>query len=540
MMNKYGYFKYLDLAVGAKDTAVYSINAELQTGSNLEDLRIGVQPYEYASFEQNAYLTSEPKKIYNFQQGLGLLTSIISDERGNFENPLELVANFPAYHSMTGIAIHSRNIILNIEIIAYRDDIEVARGVFSALQNQQFYNIPIDLANKIVFVIRKINEPHHFFGIYNIEYGRTRTFDDVNSIEAEISSCFSVRGDKLEYDTLDLVVINPEKENYLFQRKQPLEFIKGENAQSAFYVDNGTENQNNTVRVVAYDFVSNLEEEFLGGIYTNYPFNDLLRDIIGTSGIEYETENTNDIVLSGYLPIQSRRKSLQDILIGSNIRCYKGKKVVFKPISTTLQEVTFNRSNILSNPAIIKNQEVRSVIVKKHNYSKGSGEETEAYNWYINTNEDVTITFSQPFHSLKAYEVTGVDSDGNDIVSSSESQNVTFLERSANYCIVRNTSSNKIVIKGKNYVDSTVNFKKTNPYLLASEIYGDQVIELKISSNPQVICDLLYELYSRKNSIRFKTLTKPKVGEMYSILGELLNINKIVESLDGLYEVEAM
>ena len=178
-------------------------------------------------------------------------------------------------------------------------------------------------------------------------------------------------------------------------------------------------------------------------------------------------------------------------------------------------------------------------MVKQHNYSKGT-EETELYHWYISTTENVLITFSAPMHSLKAYEVTGVDENGNDIISETESRNVNFIKSGANYCIVSNKSSNKIVIKGLGYVDSTVNYVKNNPLIAINEVYEEKTVELTISSNPQEVCNLLYDLYSRKNSIKFNTFQDLEVGGYYNILGENLNIKSKHQTLNGIYEVEAV
>ena len=469
-MNKYGYFKYSDFAVGAKENASYSINKELQEGSALTQLSVGVKPYDFASLEQNEYITSKPKILYKMQQDLGLLTTDVSNENGVFDEPIVLTVNFPAYFSMTGITINSRNIIKNITIIAYQNDTEIITETFSTTTKENFYPINIELANKIVFIITEINEPYHFFGIFNIEYGKIRFFDDKTSVNAEITNNFSVLGDTLEYDTLDLTVIDPEKEDYLFQRKQPIDFMIGETPKARFYVDSGTELDDNTVQVLAYDEIASLEDDFFGGMYNNYPFNSLIADILSGTMVDFETKNTDNITLSGYLPITSRRKALQTILQGSNIRCYKGEKLVLKPLETQISDIVFDETNIINKPKKNKKQEIRSLTVKQHNYSKGT-EETELYHWYISTTENVLITFSAPMHSLKAYEVTGVDENGNDIISETESGNVNFIESGANYCIISNKSSNKIVIKGLGYVDSTVNYVKNNPLIAINEVY---------------------------------------------------------------------
>lgn len=538
MMNKYGYFKYSDFALGAKESASYSADVELQEGSALTQLSVGVKPYQYASFELDEYITSSPKKIHQTEE-LGLLTTMVSDENGNLPESVVLTISFSEYFSMTGITVHSRNVIKTIKIQAFRDNDELVSKTFSAVSKSNFYDLSFEYANKIILTITKIDEPHHFLGIYNIEFGKLRVFDDLNIINAEVSNYFSVLGDTLEYDTLNLRVIDPEKEDYLFQRKQPIDFVINDVSKTRFYVDGGTDIDGNTVEVLAYDEIANLEDDFLGGIYENYSFNDLVNDILSGTGIQYETINTDNITLNGYLPISSRRKALQTILQGSNVRCYKNETLVFAPIKTGLSDIVLNETNIIDKPQKNKKQEIRSFVLSNHNYSKGT-EETELYHWYISTTENVIIEFSKPAHSLKAFEVIGVDEYGNDIVSETESQNVTFVEVGANYCVVSNSSANKIVIKGLNYTDSVVKYEKINQLTSRNEIYEEKTLDLTISSNPQQVCDLLYDLYSRKNSIRFKTFINVELGGYYSILGENLNIKSKKQTLNGLYEVEAV
>ena len=538
MMNKYGYFQYSDFALGAKESASYSADVELQEGSALTQLSVGVKPYQYASFELDEYITSAPKKIYTTEE-LGFLTKSTSDENGNLAENVVLTISFSEYFSMTGITVHSRNVIKSIKIQAFRGDDELISKTFSATSKSNFYDLSFEFADKLVLTISKIDEPYHFFGIYSVEFGKLRIFDDTNIIEAEVSNYFSVLGDTLEYDTLDLKVIDPEKEDYMFQRKQPIDFVVDDVAKTRFYVDSGVDLDNNTVQVLAYDEIANLEDDFLGGIYKDYPFNDLVADILSGTDIKHETIDTDNIKLSGYLPISSRRKALQTILRGSNIRCYKNETLVFAPIKAELSDIVLNETNILDKPQKNKKQEIRSLVVKQHNYSKGT-EETELYHWYISTTQNSIITFSSPMHSLKAYEVIGVDENDQDIISETESENVIFVETGVNYCVVSNSSSNKIVIKGLNYIDSTIDYKKSNTLTAKNEVYEEKTVELTISSNPSDVCDFLYDLYSRKNSIKFKTFINVELGGYYSILGENLNIKSKKQRLDGIYEVEAV
>ena len=542
MMNKYGYFKYADVAFGAKEDASYTTNEELQEGAALTQLSVGVEPYDFASFEKGAYITSKPKLLYKGQQNLGYLSKTISDENGLFETPISLIITFDNYYTTTGITINSKNQILDLEIVAYQNENEIARKSFVAESKNQFYPIDIELANKIEIMVKKIAEPFHFFGFFNIEYGTIRLFEESNFQNATIVRNFSVLGDTLEYDTLDLSIVDTTNENYLFQKKQPIDYIVNNDKKRIFYVNEGQKADDVITNLSCYDEIANLEDEFLGGIYELYNCKSLIDEIMEGKDIAYQVDTSVEgILIDGYIPITTRRKALQMLLLGANIRCFKRDKLYFEPIDYSVMPLVLSENNILQNPQKTKKQGIRSVTVKSHYYLKGT-EERELYHWYISTTKNVTITFSSPMHNLRAYEVTGTDENGNDIVSTTQSNKVTFVKKSANYCIVSNKSNNKIVIKGFQYVESVEEHKKTNDIISNIGNYEDIVVDLMImgSGYSEPICEDLYRLYSRKNSIKFLTMENLELGHRYNILGENLFIKSISQKLNGIYEVEAV
>lgn len=539
MRNKYGYFEYSDVAYNAKNTASYTINTELQNGSALTQLSVGVEPYDFASLEQNSYITTKPKLLYKGRQNLGLLTRVQSDENGYFESPIIITASFPEFFSAMGVTINSRNIIEELEIVIYSNNTELARKSFSATAKEQFYDILIEDANKIVFTISKIKEPLVFFGIFNFEYGSKKTFKDDAVINAEISRHFSLVGDKFEYDTLDLSVIDENEKTYLFQAKQKINYIDKNGFATTYFVSKGEENDNIAVNISAYDWVANLEEEFLGGMYEDYPTRTIYSEILNGNIPNVSVSAGAMASFSGYIPITTKRRALQMIMQGTNIRCFKSRDQAFFDVyNPVLGRTALTEANIVSGYNKTKKPKINSVTVRKHNYSKGT-EQIEAYHWYISTTENARIVFSQPLHSLKAYEVIGVDEFGQDIVSQTESANVTFVEKNANYCVVSNRSSNKIVIIGLSYVDSVVEYKKQNEAVNKNSEYENIVVDLTVCADAQKVCDFLYEVYNRSFSITFKTTEELELGGYYNILGENLNIISINNSLNGLYEVEA-
>lgn len=539
MNNKYGYFSYQDYANGAKEDANLSTPNQLQEGADLNFLKNNIRMPEYQTLEQNEYVTRNPKIFRLPEYSVGFVTSDISDENGCFQNPIVVKIQFPEYFSMTGLTILTRNVVKKAKIEGYRDGDLVASSYFSANNKNYFYPIELEIVNSIKFIVFEIEEPYHFFGVYSIKYGRTKNFFDEDVVSASITNNFSVLGDSLSYDILDLTVKNPSDiGSYMFQKKQSIEYINNGIVSNRLFVDSGSKNQNGTASITAYDGISNLEDTFLGGIYNNVSVYDVIQDICG-GRVYFKIEADRSITISGYIPVCTRRKALQMVLMAANLRCYKGEIFTFAPLETEERPKLYDEKNIVGEPKINDNEPIRSVQINYHNYSK-SKEEAEVYHWYIAQNENVQITFSGPVHTFSAYEVIGTDENGQDIVSSSISKNVQFVDFGANYCTVFNTSPNKIVIKAKKYSDSISTHKMTNKYVLRDEVYNDIIVDMTLHGDVEKTCETMYNQYMKKNYVNFKTLDDPCVGGLYKILGNTYYISKKKMSLDGIYEVEAV
>lgn len=539
MSNEFGYFEYSDVSTEAKESAVYSINVPLQEGSSLNQLNSGVSPYDYASFENGYYSTDNPKLLYRNQQGLGLATENTSNRFGEFFQPIILTANFPSNFSASGIKISSKNIIKEMEISVYDGENLIEKKTFESSSKVYFYKFVFENINKIVFEIKVIEEPLSFFGIFNIEYGSVKLFNAETLIGVEMNRHFSLSGEKLEYDTLDLSILDEGSKDYLFQKKQEINYIDPKNRTKTYFVDKGEDTEEVKTNLSAYDWVSLLEEEFMGGIYENYPTRTLYSELLPFNKVGILVSNEAMTSFTGYIPRTTKRKALQMVLQGTNIRGYKsGNEVYFDVYNPKLETLVLDESNIVKNPQITKKPKIGSVTVKQHIYTKGK-EITEAYHWYISTTQKSKIFFSNPLHNLKAYEVIGVDENGQDIVSETESSKVIFEERSANYCVVSNSSTNKIVITGNNYIESVVEHTRKLENAKDNGEYENLVFDLQVWNDPQKVCDFLFELYNRNFSIVFQTTENLELGGYYKILGQELNITKIKDRFNGLYEVEA-
>lgn len=556
--NKYGFFKYSDFSASAANGATFDIaRVALQKGfdtasGSVSKVFSGTGNQDFRSFEPHGFNLN--KKIALFgQAGIaqGVITAYRSDSNGLFVDgesnfPFKIEISLKGFYSMSGLTIKSRNVIKSMKIEAFQDNALVASGQFTGGE-EEFFPLVIDNANSITLTVEQV-EPLSFIGIWGIQFGTDREFGDESIISASVSKLYSLTAKSLEYDTLDLTVLDPQRGDYLVQNKQAIDFCVGDNPIERFYANQGAENGDNTTTIQAYNVVSIFEAQTLGG-FTGGGASLVIERLLKPLGYNMVgMDVANAPTIDGYLPICSIREALQYIAIGSGLRFSSqdgidnNRCLLAEPVPTAPEEtaVEYTEANIVGQPKYDKTDLVKSVTLKLHKLSQVKDTE-ELYHWYIAKNKKVKITFSSPHANLKAYEVTGKNADGDDVISGTPSKNVTFEKKEANYCVVVNKSSNKIVIIGNKYEDTTVEYISKSAELADNDEASEVSYETYIcTDDPQAICDELLEQNNRRTKIAFSTLERPKIGKAYNILGKVMVITKVTDTLTGVYEVEAI
>lgn len=588
------YFEYQDYPKIDRSQVVITTNLELQTGSSVEQLKEGVKPYDYASFEKDAYITSEPKKLAPLNPMLGLISKEVSDNYGYISPSPRIEIKLNDYYSFSGITI---GLVNNINTISVRyADISgatIKSKSFSPKSKLEFLDFPAERVARIDIELLS-TKPYHFMGVNRIDLGQRRIFDASNLVDANITTHFDVDGSTIQYDVAELTIFTGENVNdYLFQKKQPIIYKDADGKTlHKFYIENGENKDDGTSVLTAYDSISLLEDEYLGGIYGFIVKKDvveaplityqaLVDDILSDTGIDYEiSDNIKDVLLFGYIPICTRRKALATVLKGTNTRIFKtGGKLIFKHINDA-NEISLTKNKIAENPSIETSTKISKLTVLSHNYQKDT-ETVDLYNWYLQQGDNTMqmIKFSQPVYKIQAYEVVDTDENGNDILSESQSTSVNFYQAPilggieegddnvCSYCIIKSCyTSNKVVIKGWKILDDTEGmayFQRTDidPNADYEEIIVDDVTITYVGGDVGEVAKVLYALETQNKTQEFMIVETelPIVGSnintpmvqspmsvnAYDIRGEIKEIThnvKILEvedNLSGVYRVVA-
>lgn len=524
------YFEYQDFAKVDRAGIALSSPALLQEGSDIEQLRYGVEPYDYASFNQNAYITAKPKRLASVTDKFGFLTSNVSNANGLLTTEITIDLNTTV--TLPGITLGCYNLLSSVTI-AYGNagGVTIREETFDSeyiTEKLQFFNMVGEGVRFIKITIHSTANPYSFIGIYRIDLGSLRIFDETNLIGAEVNSYFSVDGSTIEYDTAKLKIFHEDNVEYTFLKKQPV-IYKDDNGNiiNRFFIESGESENEYISTLKCYDSIASLEGKFLGGKYgfgnsEPYPFNQLLEDILGGLGIKYFTAGTEDIFLKGYIPICSKRKALAMICRGSNVRCFKSSgNLLFMPASLSGDSV-YSDSEIVENPSIKRKQTIGKLIVTEHNYEI-SNEEVELHNWYLQKGEETgqIVEFSQPVWKVVPYEVTGTDPEtGMDVVE--PSTKVTFLEYPsksntiANYVkIGRLSTTNKVILKGYRISDNTDKVVVGRPTFDVNAEYAEEIVDdITITSGIEAVANYLFALKNTKTKQTFEVVDveRPIVG----------------------------
>lgn len=238
--NKYGYFKYSDFSTSAANGATFEIpDVTLQpffndNSGNLQAVFTG-RSQDFLSFEPQGFDLNKHVRLLDpsaQQFTEGVVSAYRSGSNGLFadgatNSPFKIEISLKGFYSMSGLTIKSRNVIKSLKIEAFRDNEPVASGQFAGSEKEEFFPLVIDDANNITLTVEQV-EPLSFIGIWGIEFGTAREFGDDSIISASVSKLYSLTAKSLEYDTLDLTVLDPQRGDYLVQNKQMIDFCVGE------------------------------------------------------------------------------------------------------------------------------------------------------------------------------------------------------------------------------------------------------------------------------------------------------------------------
>ena len=470
---------YIDAPEGAQDDM--SVSGEY--GNSISDaalLQSGAGDIAYATLEPGIWKLDGSMRILPDAPRFGFWSMERSGADGYFETPPQITLKFPVPYTSTGLAFtfapSTEQWCSEIHVSWYNGQSLLMEGDYHPDNAKWILDENVESYDQIQIKLMATNHPNHLAKIQKIEVGRTVLFGREELINVRLVNEVDPALCVLSADTMDFYVADRKDRELIPQENQRIELYKDGKLKAVQYVKSSTREAKNQYRFTCQSVIGLLEDTFLGGMYVDYPLEDLVQDILGEWPFEIATY-FDGTVISGYLPVCTQREALQQLAfaIGSVISTQGGASIRFLPVPTAAT-AKFTSSEIFLGGSVKTSPRVAKIQVYSHSYTESDTDETLMQEEEI-TGEAVLVTFDSPHHS---YSISGG----------------TITSYGVNW--VRITANGPVTVTGKGYVHASVAHTKRNPAAVAKEqsnYIAVSDVTLIHSENVQNALERLFNVY---------------------------------------------
>lgn len=496
---------YDDIALGAREDATAETD-DKRYYVDMENLKAAVEYPGYGmclprySKLDGAYTNATDELV-----DMGYVSDSISDATGVFADPPAVVFTFSQNYSSVGITLqfndYSGDYCADVNIKWYRGEELLEDKDFYPDSYQYFCYAVVDYYNKVVITFRKTSKPYRNVFLTDIIFGLTRIFRDdeiedisclieLNPISAEIS-----------INTLEYTINSKSPYAFEFQVRQQQTLYFDEAILGIFYLRDGTQLSRTRYSVETQDAVGILDNnQYLGGVYENVRVADLLADIMSEEGITYFLDDIYaDATVSGYLPISTKRNSLQQIAfaLGALVDTSYDRQLYIYPQKTEVSG-EFRKQDIFTGLSVEHGDIVTGARLYVHSYTRGTAAAEQIYTGTLSG--ETKVEFAEPYHDLAV-------SGG------------TLGSHGDNYAYISGDGG-EVILTGVKYNHSTVAILKENEKITQNknivEVTGATLVT---SANAQAVLDRVYDYYSTNESVSFSAV----IGEQE--LGDVVEVD---------------
>lgn len=440
---------YTDAPEGAQENMTAA--GEGNVLSDVSLISVGVQDAPWATLEPGVWRLDGTRKIMPDEPKAGFWSAERSVDDGFFEEPPEITLSFSVPYTATGLTFlfspSTEQWCSQIHVTWYNGQTLLTEGDFYPDSAEWTLVEPVESFDKIEIKLISTNHPGQFAKIQKISVGQTIIFsaDEIESARLSCESDHSLC--TIPVDTMRLEIYDRKDRTLLPQENQRIEIIKDGSLKASHYISGSTRMATHKYEISAQSAIGLLNDEFLGGMYTEKPVTELLTEILGEW--EYELDSQfSGMTVSGYLPVSTQRNALQQVAFAIGALVTTQGSQVIRLIPIPKNAVTgFGKADIFLGGSVKSAPRIARVEVLAHSYSADETEEVLMREEEV-SGEDVLFTFAAPHHS---YTITGG----------------TITSSDVNW--VKITADGPVTLSGKIYVHNTVSHIKRNPAATAKE-----------------------------------------------------------------------
>lgn len=425
----------------------------------------------YGTFELNQFVLDGSKSVLTENpKDIAFWNDALSKEDCTFETDPKITVTFQEQHTSAAITLYFEDEPpAELKITWY-----TIAG--TKLITETFYpdsliyvcNTQVQNYGKIEIEFVRTSFPQRYIKLQYILYGKYIVWDKDMIQTAKVQEDIDVTSASLSINEADISIVDinddfdAENENGAWKSVQKTqevtlsEFKNGNMIPMGVFFINDFSFSKNIAKFKLVDVVGLLDKYtfYEGQIYNNVRAEVILNAIFATAGIKKYTidEEVGNILLSGYLAIQTCRKALQQVCFAcgavaddsrsDKIKVYKPDRYVKSTVGTDRK---FN-----GNTKVSLEKYISGVNIEMKNYALEE-KTSDIYKKTLPTG-DTKITFSSPY-----------------LPSSITASAGTLKEVKTNYLIINMTAAGQCQITGIKYANTTFSYEKSVDKIEAGE-----------------------------------------------------------------------
>ncbi len=478
--------RYIDVPEGAQQAAQVS-GQYGQSFSKPEGLTSGAADTPWATLEVGGWVLDGTRAVLaDAPADVGWWSESVSDENGIFQQPPQIDITFPQPYTATGLTFtfwpSSGQWCGKIQVCWYNGQTLLAQVQAEPSNAQWTLTRTVESFDRISITLLSTNLPEQFAKLQKIQIGHVIVFGSGELLKATVLKETDPSMCELPVDTMKIQVRDRNHYDLAPQKNQRMELSRDGVLIASQYLTEVSRQSKNLYEFSCQSAVGLLEDRHLGGMYQNYPLEEMLGDILGTFPFSVDAAFAGEKI-SGYLPISTRRKALQQVafVIGGMVTSMGDGTLRLAPLGETVTG-RFDESEIFPGARISVDSRVAKVEVYAHSYVPSEERQTLLQEEEVQ-GSGVLFTFQEPHYD---YQITGG----------------TIVSSGVNWVVI--SSQGNVTLTGKTYVHTETVYEKRNPMATAAEMGNVATVRevtLIHTGNAGQVLQRLYEAQQLRNTL---------------------------------------
>lgn len=311
--------RYKDIAVGADNDATVTTTAKTEF-SDIEKIPFGVNPPALLTCELNGWGLSHQYKARNNSHSVAFWSSTQSKEDCMFSSPPSITMKFTEQYTTTGLTIQfspNTGDYCNMLIVYWLQGGSIKDwDIFNPTGPLYVINNTVEAFDEIIIEFYSTNLPRKRCKVEGIIIGVVRDFETNELTAVKAIHEIDLISNTVPINVLDANVHSRDEVDYIFQKKQPVEFTDNGDLIGVYYIDKGERTGRLDISFSCKDAIGLMDVvTFGGGLWlTDTPLTTILNDVFGGAyefDISPEYANSK---LRGHIPPDiKQREALQHI-----------------------------------------------------------------------------------------------------------------------------------------------------------------------------------------------------------------------------------